>query len=293
MVIEDKALARQLQQIAEADAARVNYRIHAPRLVSLGHRDRCATVISDYFQFGFALIELDNSATLRQQISMLAATLGLGRTIVPRQYEAGEAESYSEDGINEITVRQATETERQVAFYGNQEQGLHSDGTLEPIGAIPSSILACVRPSPIGGESVVFNSAAAFVELVRVDIASAVTLMHPHALRRVDISRTGAAQVGPAFAIRRGEVLSRFSLDRTCDWAYGFERVRGLREAFEFVVCCTADPAFTFSVKLAERQALLLANDRTAHGRRAFEVVRGEERQMLRALYGRRPALRV
>jgi hypothetical protein len=60
--------------------------------------------------------------------------------------------------------------------------GWHTDGARRRLGAIRTSLVACLRPAPVGGSSLLFNATAAFVELARSDPAATAALMAPDVL---------------------------------------------------------------------------------------------------------------
>ncbi|MFF2288814.1 TauD/TfdA family dioxygenase [Peribacillus butanolivorans] len=173
------------------------------------------------------------------------------------------------------------------AFQTNNDQKIHCDGTIEVLGKIKTSILLCAIPAAVGGETIIFNSVAAFYDLLENDnsryIAS--SLLDMQALKRVAVNRNNEEYIGPAFAIKNGEIISRFSLDNTCDWDYSFENVKLLKEAYALLVdTIVPNSPFYIETKLKCSQGIIMANDKISHGRKGF-IDKHFKREMIRGLF--------
>ena len=55
-------------------------------------------------------------------------------------------------------------------------QRMHTDGTLQDIGEVKASVLVCEAAAAEGGATMLFNTSAAFAELIMTDPAAAVAL---------------------------------------------------------------------------------------------------------------------
>lgn len=243
-----------------------------------------------YYSFGYSIIGFESETDPILAISSVSEDLSLGEAFIPKQY-AGEYNPYDAHGYNVITSPSGPEpTYLHRAFATNLSQEIHSDGTLEDIGTVKTSILYCALPAAEGGETIVFNSVAAFVDLATRDASLAYLLTYPTALRRNDFI-SGNFSIGPAFSLNNGEIISRFSLDNTCDWEAGYQIHPRLREAVEYLQNLYKSPRFTVRFSLQKGQLLVLANDKVSHGRTVYaDLNTTNKRQMVRALFRRRPS---
>jgi TfdA family taurine catabolism dioxygenase TauD len=253
-------------------------------------REERGRLLASYRRRGYAWFELgvEPEAAARGIVD-LAAALALGQAFVPPLYHApGTAALYDDLGVN---VLAAAEPSRQPAchptFESRTSLELHTDGTLQALGEIPTTTLFCQTPARCGGESTIFHSVNAFLRLAAGFPELASCLLDDRALvRHATVNGSRASCPGPVFMLRNGEVLSRYSTTPRDQWA--FDEVSGLREAYAALEELVRPPYLT-QIRLAAGQGLLLANDKVAHGRTAFED--GDEpRRMLRALFRRRPS---
>lgn len=248
-------------------------------------------VLKRYNTYGFAIIDFGQRKVNQEELVLLANILKLGKPVVLSHY-AGSNNVYDTYGFNTITSREGhDEHETHRAFFSKQSQALHVDGTLQNLGEIPSSILACKIPAIEGGETKIFNAVGAFAHLVRQSPNLATPLLNPHCLTRIDINRSKISKSGPAFGFKGRELLSRFSVDNTSQW--NFLKVPLLREALECLMKLTQTSSpFSTEFKLRSGEVVIMSNDRISHGRRGFCDKPQARRTMIRGLFEKRPSLR-
>ncbi len=253
-------------------------------------RDWVAEVDRRYLRAGFSVVARPEDCPLTPAMVLKAADrLGLERAFVPRQYAGGDS-LYESDGVNRIIASDA-EDDGHRAFQTRNAQALHCDGTLEEIGTVRTSMLFCVRAAGIGGLTTVFNSVGAWVALGCKDPLAATAFLDPAALIRRDVGRSNEFRSGPVFALREGELSSRFSLDNTCDWSAGLASVVHLSKGFtELCRMAAIDSPFYIELKLSPGQGIIFANDRVSHGRTVYTDTPGRPRELLRALFRGRPS---
>jgi hypothetical protein len=211
----------------------------------------------------------------------------LGAAYIPQQYRNAASHGlYQPSGVNLISASVGSSSNAHKAFQTTSGQGVHCDGTIEEMGAVSSVILLCLQPSRQGGESTIFNSTAAFFKLMEIDPDAARALQNPNALRRVDVGRSEAARIGPAFEMQPDGLKSRFSLDHTSDWDYGIQRVANLDRAYDWMKSqAEVGTPYFLQFQLEAGQGIVMANDRIAHGRLAFTDDLRCPRKMVRGLY--------
>lgn len=239
---------------------------------------------------GFVIFETSSAEEPADVVKKVALELNLGETYVTGNNKKKYAKMFSKDNLN--TIENSKES-KHVVFDNSNAQGLHSDATFETIGKVPSTILYCVQDAVSGGDTILFDSVLAFHLLHQFNPLWADALLHPEALRRYSGFGDGVEHVESAFKVLPGgEVISRFTVDSSCDWDYGFERVPHLREAFGFL--CGLIPhgsGYSTVLKLKANQGILFANDKIAHGRTSFTDSEETPRKMIRGLYLQRPTV--
>jgi hypothetical protein len=235
---------------------------------------------------GFALIQasqVPGPAAARQ----LASQLGLGPPFTPPQYR--DSPHVDGQGVTRISTEAGAS---HPAFGQATGQHLHSDGTLQRIGEIKTTMMLCARPAASGGTSQLFNAAGAFALLLHQDPAAAAALTAPDVLIRTSAlpGSRGQFTAGPVFAVADGRVISRYSVTSTD--RYDHDAVAdpaALDRALDFLqdAAQPGSPCYT-ELTLAAGQGLLLANDLISHGRTAYHDDPAVPRLILRALFTRR-----
>jgi hypothetical protein len=245
-------------------------------------------IIRRYYATGYAVFEFKEPVGSTELLRFLSC-FSLWQPCVPRQYMTRPT-VYGRQNFNVIGIPAGSSSTVHRAFETSLSQALHCDGTLEEIGAIATAVLYCMTAAPSGGETLVFESARAFKAL-SANTVLAEALTSPNALMRTDVGYTEASYVGPAFRVDRRGIVSRFSLDNTCDWENGRSRVRSLDVALDRMSeLAQPESPFSHEFRLCAGQGVMFANDRVAHGRRAYVDSPSDRRRMLRVLYDSRPA---
>jgi len=239
-----------------------------------------------YHECGYALF-VTKSGDSESVITSVSRKLGLGETYIPAQYANYPNGSFLVSGFNKV---EATAESSHRGFSSADAQELHSDGTLEPVGRVATSILFCVYPAAEGGETRIFDSVDAFERVVSVSPELRHSLLDANALSRRDVGRTEATVVGPVFSFTAdGALHSRFSMDNTSEWEKGFAKVKDLRRAYDALLCLTRQPDFGTSVTLRSGWGIVLANSKVSHARTSFRNdPQSPPRLLLRGLFLRR-----
>ncbi|MFJ7679855.1 TauD/TfdA family dioxygenase, partial [Peribacillus sp. NPDC097198] len=187
-------------------------------------------LIHDYSNNGFAIFELMDMEVNQETLKQFTDSLGLGAAYIPSTYN--NKSFYSKKGFNLITKNKHDQSHK--AFNTSSEQELHSDGTLEPIGFIKTSLLFCESQGLSGGENTLFNSVGAFYDMLINCSNIGWSMLNDSSLRRYSYINNDQ-NIGPTFSIKENQIISRFSLDNTSDWNYGFENVPNLEKAYSFL----------------------------------------------------------
>lgn len=247
-------------------------------------------MVSRFQEYGFVIFETKQEKTADELIMGLAKELHLGEAYVTGQNMNRFADMFSKDSLNTIS---SAKKSSHVVFDNSNAQGLHSDATFETIGKVPSTILYCVQDALEGGDTILFDSVRAFKLLQQAEPKWAEAMLHPESLCRRSSLGDNHEFVEPAFRILPdGEIISRFTVDTSAQWAEGFERVPYLREAYGFMVALMfRGSGFSTIIKLHANQGILFANDKIAHGRTAFVDSEETPRKMVRGLYLNRPTI--
>lgn len=244
-----------------------------------------------FAEHGIAVFQgpLSDAATV---IHGLRDALDLGDAFSPPLYSGTTA--VREDGLSHLNVVAAPAAEGAHPSFGTTDgQRLHTDGTLQPIGLIRTTILYCEQSAADGGATYFFNSNGVFSRLRREDPDAAEQLSREDVLRR--ISNIGADRHiadGPAFAESdEAGLQTRFALSSTDYWNIpdgdaGRALLRGL--SFLLEAQTEGSPDFV-ELNFEPGMGVLFANDRLSHGRRAFVNHTGAPRSVQRGLYTRVP----
>lgn len=252
-----------------------------------------AQITTRYHQHGLCLLAAADRAVTDDSLTALATALGLGPIFTPSLYRGTAT---MPDGIARMCAESHTPAAVHPSFDSTAGQSLHTDGTLEAIGAVKSSLLLCAQPAARGGATFFLNTTAIFAELAATDPQAAAALMRPDALVRVS-NLPGTARsvsIGPAFTIQDGELLTRLSLTPTDSWQipddeHGVALMRALATMIR--IRDDHDPRYYTEFTLDQGVGVLFANDRIGHGRRDYTNSRTHTRRMIRALFTRRPSV--
>lgn len=255
-----------------------------------GLSERRTLIANQYKKLGFALIQNSEGVVRPEALPQFAERLGLGDIYVPPYFNLMQgAPSVSSAGVAVISSIGQCGKVMHNSFQTNKAEGLHVDGTIAQIGEVRTTFLLCNSPAAEGGESLLFNAVGACLHLSRKDPGLVAPLFHPLAMKRGKID-SGGTRVGPVFGLVNGELVTRFSINETTDWHYGFQRVPGLKRAYEALVECTRGQSpFMLKFRLAKGVGLVIANDKISHGRLSFIDSADCVRSMARTLHRGRP----
>ena len=245
-------------------------------------------VLQRYRRHGFVVVELDVDLVGSDHALALAASLELGEPFVPPMYSghAGVAP------VSELSTAGGLGAAHP-AFGRARALALHCDGTLQPLGLVKCSLLLCRQPAAEGGDTVLFNSAAAFAELVRDDPDAASALGAPGVLvRQANIEGCVDRHVGPAFAPDGLELLCGYSVSDTDSWVVPSGTLgQDLNRGLDFMTAASMPGSRHFhQLALRRSQALVFDNTRLAHGRTDFGEAHTGERVLYRSLHLQHPA---
>ena len=236
-----------------------------------------------YQMHGFSIIEykkeIDEMVVLK-----LAELLNLGKVFVPPLYKRG---LYKTSGVS-IVKSTNTENKNHKVFESEGSIDLHCDGTLQPIGFVQTSILACKYSASKGGESVLFNATAAYYELFQNDREAALSMASNCSLvRQANLNNCGDKNIGPVFDIKNGELVCAYSTTQTDSFMASYNTdIAALKRAIEFMRY-TALPGskYNYQHKLSSGQILIFANSKISHGRLKYQNSDNSSRCMFRALF--------
>jgi hypothetical protein len=215
----------------------------------------------------------------------------MGVPFVPDYYKSYHGATIPTDqGTNAIQTAPPAGDQLHLAFSSANAQGLHVDGTVEPLGLIKCAMLYCVHGATVGGASTIFNAVSAFATLCRVQPVLAVSLLDSSALMRKHSSPGSLCHYGPVFAVREREILNRFAVDNTSYWEEGFEAVPGLRDAYTCLTEMATQSRYGVTFTLREGDVLIIANDKISHGRTSY-VDGVPTRKLYRGLFTVHPQL--
>jgi alpha-ketoglutarate-dependent taurine dioxygenase len=257
------------------------------RPVDFGEHDAPSQLVHNLDEHGFVRVTMTEPGPPDAKLATLSAALRLGEPYIPALYRFVETKDYA---TSYSDIRSGT-TDGHPGFSTTAGQAWHVDGLLDDIGDIKTTILYCVRAAHRGGETLLFNSLAAFTELRDSDPAAAEALLSPEALnRRSTIPTIDVNATGPVFSVdEEGELIARYTDNETCTWNFSAGPPGGLQRALTFFRAATHDPRYRLGIHLAAGQALIFRNDRLSHGRQSYEDIPSARRHLVRALYTNRP----
>src|SRR4051812_45915434 len=135
-------------------------------------------IVHNLEERGFAVVTMAQPGPPDTILTSLSAALRLGNPYIPALYRYAETKDYS---ASYSDIRSDTKN-RHPGFSTTAGQAWHVDGLLDDIGDIKTTILYCVRAAHRGGDTLLFNSLAAFAELREKDPSAAEALLSPRAL---------------------------------------------------------------------------------------------------------------
>jgi alpha-ketoglutarate-dependent taurine dioxygenase len=250
----------------------------------------CGQVAGRYARHGFAVLRLTGPVTPGTPLE-LAAALGLGRPFVPPLYTRNGAPGAPVSRIS-AAFNTGTPDARHPSFGQTGGQHLHCDGTLQQIGHIKASLLVCESPAAAGGDTILFNAAAAYAQLAAADPAAAVALATPGVLvRQANINGCTDVNAGPAFTVQRGRLVCGYSVTETDHWAVpDGVAAADLHRGVEFLRDAAAPGSrFLTQLRLSAGQAIAFDNTCVSHGRTPYRDSPGRRRCLYRSLHLRHP----
>ncbi|WP_083867346.1 TauD/TfdA family dioxygenase [Natrialba taiwanensis] len=240
------------------------------------------SVLYTYRELGFAKMTIGDINQPRKELAKVAQEFGFDSAFVPSSY-SNDRSLHDEFGINQIGGGKNTGGNHE-GFFSNEEQAVHVDGTLEPIGTIPTTMMLCRSQAESGGESRIFNSVSAFCQLAREQPTLANALSSEQALTRSDVDRSGTSVTGPAFDINRYGLVNRFSLDNTSEW--NVNEVEHLQAALNWMNDKLENSSkFYTEFNLNSGDLLIVANHKISHGRNGYKDKKNNRRQLFRAIF--------
>ncbi|MGC4880059.1 TauD/TfdA family dioxygenase [Micromonospora sp. DT43] len=244
-------------------------------------------IVERYDRHGFAVLQLADGAGEEKSLPRTAAALSLGDPYLPPLYQLGSDRPAPAVSRISAAFNAGTSDGRHPSFGRTNGQHLHTDGTLQDIGHIRTTLLVCQSQGVDGGHTTLFNSTAAYARLLRQDPAAASALATSGALvRQANINGCADENHGPVFAVVEGELLTRYSVTATDR----FEVPSGvdpddLRRGVDAMVMAAAEPEFFLQATLSADQMLVLANSRVSHGRTPYRDSATQRRCMFRSLH--------
>ncbi|UGQ12163.1 TauD/TfdA family dioxygenase [Yinghuangia sp. ASG 101] len=239
-------------------------------------------------EFGFAVVRSPSAtvttADAHRELGAIRAGLGLGAPYVPLLYRGRNAPAVTE-------VTRKADADHPV-FHTGAAQGWHTDGLLEDIGTVRTTLLYCVRPAHRGGRTSLLNAGRVFHELRTADPEAADVLLHDTVLgRRSTLPGVRREAVGPAFAVLGdGDYATRYGEGRVERWyPRGPAQRDALDRALRHFRTRRADPDVRIDLLLASGECLVFRNDLLAHAREDFTDDRRHPRLLLRSLHTAAP----
>ncbi len=257
-----------------------------PEYLTKLHSTEDVLAVVDHF--GFAVAEGPHSdvskAYALNEVLETSAELHLGDPYIPMLYR-------DRDGPAVTEVIRRADSDHPV-FHTGAAQGWHTDGLLEPIGEIKTTLLYCVHPARAGGRTSLLNAGRVFAELREVDPEGADLFLQRTILgRRSTLPGVKHEAVGPVFAeAGDGNYTTRYGDGRVERWypRSAAER-RALSGAVAFFRERRDDADVRIDLMLRPGQCLIVRNDLLAHAREQFIDDPKSPRLLLRSLFTRAP----
>jgi len=251
--------------------------------------DAARQLADRYDAYGFALADVGSGAP--EALPALAAALGLDEPFVPPLYLVGGREAPKVARIS-AALNADTEVEAHPSFGKANGQRFHTDGTLQDVGEVRSSLLLCSAPAAEGGITILFNATGAYARLLAEDEPAASALASPGSLiRQANINGCTSANHGPAFAVVDGDLATRYSITDTDRWAVPpGEPAEAFWRGVRFLDRASQPGSeYYLELRLDAGQVILLANSRISHGRTPYQDSPTQHRCMYRSLHLVRP----
>jgi len=248
------------------------------------------SILEDYYTSGFALFQIQLAGqSPSEALHNLTAALNLGEAFVPPLYQFSHSTLYDDLGMSSLVAAQGVAPPSHPVFGSTDALELHTDGTLQEIGEIPTSVLFCVTPAWEGGHTTLFQSVNAFSALQRSDPALASALLDSRALtRQASVNGSREKCTGPVFTYKEGALVTRYSVTDRDRW--NVDEVGRLTDAKSAMGgLAQLNTPYYHQVSLGTGQGVILANNRVSHGRTGFSNSPNQIRQMLRVLFARQP----
>lgn len=240
------------------------------------------TVLSEKFltegidklrRYGFVVVELDKkfietSANPREIVINFAMSVGVRTPHVPLHYNREEVGRLFPQPVATISPLPKSPHGE---FDTNKAQGIHFDGTLEPMGTIRTAMLYCHRPAKEGGENTLYNIVGALYDLYHKDPSLVYHLFDPSALTKFSPKDVKFTQPGPVVAFNGdSRLITRFS-NEYCLETKGLLIKQSLAQLIKRLAE-NVSPVRHTTIKLLGGQLLVLANNQMSHDRSAFSI---------------------
>lgn len=250
-------------------------------------------IIERYARHGFCILELTGDDPSPDTLELLGSSLQLGDPFIPPLYKMG---SSTPQPVSRISAAQnsGTSDADHPSFGRTVGQRLHSDGTLQDIGVVKAAILVCESPAAEGGDTMLFNTSAAFVDLLAADPAAAAAMATPGSLVRTsNINGCTDENRGAAVSVIDGALVSRYSVTDTDSWAVpdGVDEHDLQRGVEALSKASQLGNRHYVELKLASGQAIIFDNTRISHGRTSYRDSQDQRRCMYRGIYLRHPSV--
>ncbi len=248
-------------------------------------------ILKNYKKHGFVIINTKD-LNIENKILYLAEIFNLGLITNTEQNKKYYSEKILNNGLNVITNEETYKLKNEhEAFQSCNYQGLHVDGTFQPIGTVKTVFLECINPAKEGGESIVCKTKEIinYLEKKGEDISP---LLDKKAFRRVSRYKDNNSEYTDAVLKYEEEIndyVIRYSQDSSADWITGFNKVKGLENIINQIFDLSKEgSSFFYSFKLEKGDILLLNNEQVTHGRKAFKDEENNLRKMIRGCYRKR-----
>jgi alpha-ketoglutarate-dependent taurine dioxygenase len=251
-------------------------------------------IVERYERNGFCILELVADEPSASTLETLGYSLRLGDPFIPPLYTKGS--STPPPPVSRVSAAQnsGTSDADHPSFGSTVGQRLHSDGTLQDIGVVKATILVCECAAAEGGDTMLFNTSAAFAELLVADPAAAAAMATPGTLvRTANINGCTDENRGPVVSVIDGALVSRYSVTDTDSWAVpdGVD-AHDLQRGVEFLAQAGQPGGRHYAeLKMATGQAIVFDNTRISHGRTPYRDSQNQRRCMYRGLYLRHPSV--